>query len=410
LALSLGVRAGDKIFIGDHCLEVKTIQPPTRANHGNVIIVAVDGRLIRVSDQTKTPILPEVHVFSGLGPNGNGSRLAFEAPKHIRIERSPVVQKKLFTKADPPIRQAANGESDGTAALFINGMFEETLEEIQQVQAAAQGTHCYIQPYAARKIKLLATSHATSAKPIHLYISLTKALGLVSYRAQIVGWQDKQELEKDPKAWNLVDKRIRESQLSEGSLYRSGPNGTACVNLIEVKAVGPLENPFPVSCLIKVSDGEPLKKRTRAGGWSPIEKPPEWLGTLPTAVQDDIDRQLELKVAKAMSDGAAARQARLEVAPKHPETIQVISHAFLRNPDVIADVLWRAKGVCERCHRKAPFIRQSNNSPYLEVHHRIQLSDGGEDTVVNAIALCPNCHREVHFGKTDAGLSTKEAD
>ena len=78
-------------------------------------------------------------------------------------------------------------------------------------------------------------------------------------------------------------------------------------------------------------------------------------------------------------------------------------HGFLRNPDVIADVLWRAKGVCERCHRKAPFIRKSNNSPYLEVHHPIPLSDGGEDTVANAIALCPNCHREAHFGNPEVG-------
>src|SRR2546427_3823636 len=56
-----------------------------------------------------------------------------------------------------------------TAVSRINGMFEDTLEEIHKVQAAAQGT-CYVQPYSARRIKLLATSHATSAKPIHLYI------------------------------------------------------------------------------------------------------------------------------------------------------------------------------------------------------------------------------------------------
>jgi 5-methylcytosine-specific restriction protein A len=34
----------------------------------------------------------------------------------------------------------------------------------------------------------------------------------------------------------------------------------------------------------------------------------------------------------------------------------------------------------------------------LEVHHKKQLSEGGEDTVENAIALCPNCHREAHYG------------
>ncbi|WP_256325004.1 HNH endonuclease signature motif containing protein [Nitrosomonas sp. Nm132] len=43
-------------------------------------------------------------------------------------------------------------------------------------------------------------------------------------------------------------------------------------------------------------------------------------------------------------------------------------------------------------------MRKHDGSPYLEVHHKIPLAFGGEDTVVNAIALCPNCHREAHYG------------
>ena len=27
-----------------------------------------------------------------------------------------------------------------------------------------------------------------------------------------------------------------------------------------------------------------------------------------------------------------------------------------------------------------------------------RLSDGGSDTVTNVVALCPNCHREIHYG------------
>lgn len=41
----------------------------------------------------------------------------------------------------------------------------------------------------------------------------------------------------------------------------------------------------------------------------------------------------------------------------------------------------------------------SNESPYLEVHHKVPLALGGDDTVANATALCPNCHRQNHFGK-----------
>lgn len=71
---------------------------------------------------------------------------------------------------------------------------------------------------------------------------------------------------------------------------------------------------------------------------------------------------------------------------------------YLRNPDVRAEVLCRAKGICEECHQPAPFISKNTGHPYLEVHHRIPLSQGGKDTVENSIAVCPNCHRKLHFG------------
>jgi 5-methylcytosine-specific restriction protein A len=32
----------------------------------------------------------------------------------------------------------------------------------------------------------------------------------------------------------------------------------------------------------------------------------------------------------------------------------------------------------------------------LESHHIKWLSKGGEDTIQNTVALCPNCHRRVH--------------
>ena len=99
-----------------------------------------------------------------------------------------------------------------------------------------------------------------------------------------------------------------------------------------------------------------------------------------------------------MSLNKETRDKRLEVAPKKPESISVTIKVYVRNPDVVAAVLARAKGVCEGCKKPAPFIRAKDNSPYLEVHHKIQLAKGGEDTVLNAIALCPNCHREYHYG------------
>nr|WP_252728888.1 HNH endonuclease [Aliiglaciecola lipolytica] len=56
-----------------------------------------------------------------------------------------------------------------------------------------------------------------------------------------------------------------------------------------------------------------------------------------------------------------------------------------------------ANGSCECCGEKSPFIK-SNGEPYLEVHHVRHLAKDGSDTISNAIAICPNCHRELHFG------------
>jgi len=70
---------------------------------------------------------------------------------------------------------------------------------------------------------------------------------------------------------------------------------------------------------------------------------------------------------------------------------------FVRLPEVVAFVEARAKGECELCCKPAPFVR-ANGEPFLEVHHIHPLSEGGGDTVANAAALCPNCHRECHHG------------
>jgi len=110
------------------------------------------------------------------------------------------------------------------------------------------------------------------------------------------------------------------------------------------------------------------------------------------------DAKLAAAVIRARKDGAAARKLRLETAPKAPRTEVTTSRIFIRNADVIAEVLELAAGICGGCNTAAPFPRRTDGTPYLEVHHKLQLSDGGEDTVANAIALCPNCHRRQHYG------------
>jgi len=61
-------------------------------------------------------------------------------------------------------------------------------------------------------------------------------------------------------------------------------------------------------------------------------------------------------------------------------------------------VLQRAAGVCELCEQPAPFLRKGGG-PYLEPHHTTRVSDGGPDHPQFVAALCPTCHREVHYGE-----------
>ena len=56
---------------------------------------------------------------------------------------------------------------------------------------------------------------------------------------------------------------------------------------------------------------------------------------------------------------------------------------------------------------EAPFLRIKDDTPFLEVHHIQPLAEGGKDTVKNTVALCPNCHREAHFGINKEKLKEK---
>ena len=72
------------------------------------------------------------------------------------------------------------------------------------------------------------------------------------------------------------------------------------------------------------------------------------------------------------------------------------STSFSRDPKVVAWILKNSNGICESCNEPAPFTKPDGDF-YLEVHHLRRLADGGRDTVTNAVAVCPNCHRALHF-------------
>ena len=89
--------------------------------------------------------------------------------------------------------------------------------------------------------------------------------------------------------------------------------------------------------------------------------------------------------------------------PTH-QTTQV--SIFNRDVNVKAWILKNSHGICEVCKKNAPF-QSFDGLPFLEVHHVKRLADGGTDTITNAVAICPNCHREIHYGENRDSLIDK---
>jgi len=91
---------------------------------------------------------------------------------------------------------------------------------------------------------------------------------------------------------------------------------------------------------------------------------------------------------------------------RKPRRTEGTCTSYERSPKVVSFFLGIADGSCELCGEPAPFLR-TNGELFLEVHHVIPLGEGGPDTVENAVALCPDCHRECHHGKHAARLPVR---
>lgn len=304
----------------------------------------------------------------------------------------------ILENEDEKGKDTKNDESTINNAFFGNGIFIEILDEIIEAQKVDLNITSYIQPYKPTVFKFLKETNPSQIHPILFYISTTKDLNRIEYIADIVGWEDKRELfTSNRDRLNELNQHVDLYQKSTGGIYRYSDTEkkSECVNLISIKNLRKLNIPFPSSRLIKVSNGIPYQHRTQSGGWSEVYQ----LSDIEAPkLEEEVEQELAKEIEFSKSLSYDARQKRLENADKRPKEIQIVSRGFKRNGDVITAVLERANGVCERCYCKAPFIRKSDNTPYLEVHHKTFLSDEGDDSVENAIAVCPNCHRELHFG------------
>ena len=108
---------------------------------------------------------------------------------------------------------------------------------------------------------------------------------------------------------------------------------------------------------------------------------------------------VEIEREKALQGTATCGLDDLDSAPQGsvtPDRAQYSVSIVIRDPKVRLHVIEAAKGQCEFCN-KAGFL-MANGKRYLEAHHIIALAKDGRDTVENVIALCPEHHRQAHFG------------
>lgn len=189
------------------------------------------------------------------------------------------------------------------------------------------------------------------------------------------------ELDGRPYNKAEVNRQLREGHLSartKGSIEFRMQNISAALYELKMPWIGgylPAKN-------IGSSVKEKLIELLRLNGVESLA------AYVPTADSSALDQKV-----------STLRKRHLGTVPKgsqKPALITASSTSFVRDPAVKAWVLQEAAGRCEACGDIAPFVGQ-DGLPYLEVHHVMPLASHGSDTVGNAVALCPNCHRRCHY-------------
>ncbi|MCJ8321123.1 MAG: HNH endonuclease [Colwellia sp.] len=115
-------------------------------------------------------------------------------------------------------------------------------------------------------------------------------------------------------------------------------------------------------------------------------------------------RDLELGIMNYIKSNPVSNQKKaLPKGNKKPESKTVEVTQYIRDKEVIKWILNNSVGTCECCQEVAPFYR-NDGTFFLEVHHVRGLADSGSDTIQNTVAVCPNCHRNLHSGENRKSL------
>ncbi len=113
--------------------------------------------------------------------------------------------------------------------------------------------------------------------------------------------------------------------------------------------------------------------------------------------EGDFQKRVGRSLPTQSTPGPRPRQE-----PKHTNRGPV----WPRDPSIAREALIRAEYRCEVDPQHITFISAVTGQNYVEAHHLIPMSRQGEcdnslDVVANIVALCPTCHRKIHFADKD---------
>ncbi|PRO64560.1 HNH endonuclease [Alkalicoccus urumqiensis] len=125
-----------------------------------------------------------------------------------------------------------------------------------------------------------------------------------------------------------------------------------------------------------------------------------WMFPLKLVVSNPLPEQV-VKLREASEESYFNKHSANILREKADEQIYASARIittihYERNKYLKAYVKKRAEGKCEFCGSNAPF-QSDDGEPFLEIHHIIWLSRGGADDKFNTCAVCPNCHRKIHY-------------
>lgn len=131
-------------------------------------------------------------------------------------------------------------------------------------------------------------------------------------------------------------------------------------------------------------------------------------------VEEQLDRELNDNVETMLSvySNESTEVYTLKPKIKPDELTRAGKKYYPRDRNTSIKALIRANHKCEVDEKHPSFIRKNTNLNYTEPHHLIPMAyqdafENSLDVEANIVALCSNCHNQIHYGRDAETLLKK---